>query len=53
MSIGDVKGARRRQKIRQINGHAPKPKGRSIHASIEAEKRKALRMAAASGQKKK
>lgn len=52
MSVGDVRGARRRQKIRQIEGHAPTPKGRSVSASIEAERRKAQRMAAAAQKKK-
>lgn len=52
MSVGDIKGYRRRFKIRQINGHAPRPAGRSVAQSIERNRIIAARMAKAAGQKK-
>jgi hypothetical protein len=48
MSVGDNKGSRRRFKVRQILGHAPRPKGRSVAEGIQREREKALRMAKAS-----
>jgi len=51
MSVGDIKGARRRIVQRINKGEYPRPKMVSVHASIEREKKKALRMAAASGKK--
>lgn len=47
MSVGDIKGARRRFRIRQINGHAPTPKGRSAAELIERNRAIAARMAKA------
>lgn len=53
MSVGDVKGSRRRFKIRQIQGHAPKPSGLSVAQSIARNREVALRMAKSSAGKKK
>ena len=52
MSVGDIKGSRRRFKVRQINGHAPTPKGVSVSALIERNRKIAQRMAAAATKKK-
>ena len=41
MSIGDVKGSRRRFKTRRAEGHAPKPVGLSVSAMIERNRIKA------------
>lgn len=46
MSIGDIKGARRRFKKRQQLGHAPKPNGLSIAQSIERNREVARRQLA-------
>lgn len=47
MSVGDVKGSRRRFKALVAKGHAPRPAGRSVAHSIEREKAKAARIAKA------
>lgn len=46
MSVGDIKGARRRFRIRQIKGHAPVPKGRSVSEIVAREREFAKRQAA-------
>ena len=45
MSVGDIKGSRRRFKVRQQLGEAPTPKGRSVHESIARERALAARLA--------
>lgn len=42
MSVGDVKGYRRRQKILRQAGELPKKSGLSVSASIERNRRIAL-----------
>ena len=51
MSVGDIKGYRRRFKARQIAGHAPRPAGRSVAESIERNRITAARMAKAAQKK--
>ncbi len=45
MSVGDIKGYRRRFKILKQLGHAPTPKGRSVGEAVEAARRAAARQA--------
>jgi hypothetical protein len=45
MSVGDVKGYRRRLKQMRNAGHAPKRSGLSVAASIDRNRRIALSMA--------
>ena len=45
MSIGDVKGSRRRFKVRKAAGTAPKPVGMSVSAMIERNRQKAANAA--------
>lgn len=52
MSVGDIKGSRRRFKVRQLNGQAPVPKGASVATLIERNRKIALRMANAASKKK-
>ena len=52
MSVGDIKGSRRRFKDKMKRGEGPARKGRSVAEGIAAEKRKALRMASTQGKKK-
>jgi len=47
MSVGDIKGARRRFREAQRNGHAPRPKGRSVADMIEKNRALAARAAKA------
>jgi hypothetical protein len=51
MSVGDIRGSRRRFKARIAAGHAPRPGQSSVAQSIDREKRKAMRIAAASKKK--
>jgi hypothetical protein len=53
MSVGDVRGARRRFRIRQINGWAPTPKGRSVSEIVAREREYAKRAAKVAAGKKK
>jgi hypothetical protein len=41
MSVGDVQGYKRRLKILQNLGHAPKPKQRTPQQAIDAERARA------------
>lgn len=47
MSVGDIKGARRRHKQRMQNGIGPFPRGKnlSVSESVRREKEKAQRAA--------
>lgn len=51
MSIGDIKGARRRFKVRKAAGQAPKPAGLSVSAMIERNRQKAANQAKAAKKK--
>lgn len=51
MSVGDVKGFRRRLKVLKHKGHLPKPSGISIQDAVAREK--AIAAAAAKRGKKK
>jgi hypothetical protein len=53
MSVGDVKGFRRRMKVLAILGHAPKPSGLSVSESIAREREAAARAAKSAVKKKK
>jgi hypothetical protein len=52
MSVGDIKGARRRQLDLIGKGLLPRPKKRTISEAIMHESRKAARMHKASSKKK-
>ncbi len=52
MSVGDRKGWRRRFRALQLAGKAPRLRSGSVHTSIERERIKAQRMAAAAGKRK-
>lgn len=52
MSVGDIKGFKRRLKTLQKSGHAPRKQGRSVSESIEYNRRQAARAASAMGKKK-
>lgn len=45
MSVGDIKGARRRFKQLERKGHAPRRTGRSVQEMIENNRRIAQRAA--------
>lgn len=45
MSVGDIKGARRKAKQRERDGHAPRKQGLSVAQSIERNRAIAKRMA--------
>ncbi len=47
MAVGDIKGARRRQKLAAQKGHMPRKASYSIGIAIQREKEKAARMAKA------
>lgn len=47
MSVGDIKGARRRIKVLKQKGHFPRPASGSIAQSIAKAKELAARMAKA------
>lgn len=53
MSVGDNKGSRRRFKLRQQAGHAPRASGMSVGKMIERNKVMAMRMAAAASKRSK
>ena len=53
MSVGDVKGSRRRFKVAQQQGHAPRAKGRSVSESVARERALAQRLAKVAMGKKK
>ena len=52
MSVGDIKGSRRRIKQLKAQGHFPRTTSLSFVASLQWEKDKARRMAAAATKKK-
>lgn len=52
MSVGDIKGSRRRMKILRALGHFPPKRGLSVSESIDRNRRIAARMAKSAGAKK-
>lgn len=52
MSVGDIKGSRRRNLLAKRRGHFPKPSGLNVMALIQRNKEIALRAAKAKGGKK-
>lgn len=45
MSVGDVRGFKRRLRILQILGQSPKPKNRTAQQAVEAERARAAKEA--------